>query len=577
MLKPKIASNSEIARILSEMGMLYELQGVPFKPQAYEKAALAVEAAEEQLSETYRAGGTEGLKSIPGIGAGIALRIEELLLRGKISDYQKLKEEFPVDIRELTAVEGVGPKSVKVLYEKLGVRTVADLERAARAGKIRRLERFGGKSEEKILRGIEFLFRHRQEFVLGFYLPTVRRIEAALNSLREVERAAAAGSVRRRRETIGDIDILVVSKTPETIMDFVVSLPEVETVRAKGGTKTLVRLRDGLDLDVRVVPRESFGAALQYFTGSKSHNVALRKIAALKGYKLNEYGLFRGKKMIAGETEEEIYKILGLAYIEPELRENRGEIEAAREGRLPELIEYGELKGDLQVQTDWTDGAASIQDMAMEAKKAGLQYIAITDHTKSLAMTGGADEAKLERQGKEIDKINKEISDFRILKGAEVNILADGSLDINNEALAKLDIVGAAVHSHFKMPKEEATKRLVRVMENPHVDILMHPTARVIGRREAIDVDMNEIIRTARRTGTVLEIDAYPDRLDLKDEHIRLATKAGVKLSISSDSHHPGHYQYLELGVAQARRGWAEKKDVVNAWPMEKMLGMLKK
>ncbi len=605
-------SNQEIARMLLDTALLYEMEGVQFKPRAYEKAALGVEALDTEAAEIYKKGGLKALMEIPGVGRGIADHMEELFTKGHFREYERLKKKIPVNLSELTSVEGVGPKMVKVLWQKLRVRGLKDLERVARAGKIRRLARFGEKSEQKILKGIEFLKSTGGRRVLGTLLPEIRAFEKMIQSFPEVERAVVAGSVRRYKETIGDIDILAVSKKPEGVMERFVGLPSVAHVYAKGPTKTNVRLKNGLDVDLRVVPRESFGAALNYFTGSKDHNVALREIAIKKGYKLNEYGLFQNQKskiknqndrlkfknkgkQIAGKTEEEIYKTLGLRYIEPEMREDTGEIEAAlrqaqgkRDG-LPKLIGYGDLKGDLQIQTDWTDGENSIEEMALGARAAGLEYIAITDHTRSLAMTGGADEKKLLKQMAAIDKLNKEkfstrsnniprakSRGFRILKGAEVNIGKDGSLDIKDEVLKKLDVVGAAVHSHFNLSRAEQTRRIIRAMENPNVDIIFHLTGRIIGKRPAIELDIDEIIKTAKRTGTVLEINAFPDRADIKDDYIRKCVEAGVKMSIDSDAHSVKHFAVLEHGIAQARRGWAEKRDIINAWPLQKMVRLLK-
>jgi DNA polymerase (family 10) len=432
-------------------------------------------------------------------------------------------------------------------------------------------------------------------------MPQIREIEARLTKLSGVERVVVAGSVRRRKETIGDVDILVTvqeaggkkeEKAAKSIMDYFVGMPEVVRVYAHGDTKSAVKLRSGLDVDLRVVPKGSYGAALNYFTGSKDHNVALREIAIKKGMKLNEYGLFadrRGKVrgqtrkevMIAGRTEEELYNALGMDYIEPEMREMKGEMALAQKHLLPKLIGYDELRGDLQVQTDWTDGSASILEMAKAAMAQGLQYIAITDHTKRLAMTHGLDEKRIQKQWLEIDRVNKKLQasgfKFQVLKGTECDILKDGSLDLPDSILAKLDVVGASVHSHFNLSVKEQTTRIIRAVENPNVDVLFHPTGRRIGRREAYKVDMGEIVMAAKRVGAVLEVDAYPDRLDLHDEHVRMAVKAGVKLAIDSDAHSPEHFPYLEYGIAQARRGWAKRKDVINAWPLEKMRAMLKK
>jgi len=568
--------NAELAQIFREIALYLDMQGVQFKPRAYEKVAYSLEALERPVEEIYKSGGTKALREIPGVGEAIAEKIEEMIQTGKLRYYEQLKKETPVDVQGLTAIEGVGPKSVKLLYEKLKVKNASDLERVAREGKVRDLPHFGEKMEQKILKGIEFLKQGSGRFPLGSVLPLILEIEGRLRKLSDVQEVVVAGSVRRWKETVGDADILAVSRKPEKIMDFFVSMPEVMHVHGQGKTKTMVKLKSGMDVDLRVVPQESFGAALNYFTGGKDHNVALRRIAQEKGLKLNEYGLFRGSRCIAGKTEEEVYRALGLAYVPPELRENQGEIEAAKRGELPDLIGYGDLRGDLQTQTTWTDGANSIEEMAAEAKKLGLEYIAITDHTKSLAMTGGSDEKKLRRQAAAIDKINRSLKGITILKGAEVNINKDGTLDIEDETLAELDVVGVAVHSHFNLPRREMTERIVRAMRNPHADILFHPTGRVIQKREPYDVDIDAIIRTAKETGTILEIDGYPDRLDLKDEHIRKVVKAGVKLVVDSDAHSVNHIRFLEFGVAQARRGWAEKKDVINTRPLKEFLRCLK-
>jgi DNA polymerase (family 10) len=565
-----------MAQIFHEIALYLEMQNIQFKPRAYEKVAYTLEALEEPVSEIYKRGGSKALRQIPGVGAAIAEKIEEIIQSGKLKYHEELKIETPVDLRSLTAIEGVGPKSVKVLYEKLGVKDVSGLEQAALAGKIRNLPHFGEKMEQKILKGIDFLKSRSGRFLLGTILPSIMEIEGRLRGVTEVEQVVVAGSIRRRKETIGDADILVISRKPEKVMDYFVSMPEVGHVLGQGKTKTMVKLRNGMDMDLRVVEEESFGAALCYFTGSKDHNVALRRIAQEKGLKLNEYGLFHGNKRVAGRTEEEVYKALGLSFVHPEMRENLGEIEAAKRGDLPEVLGYQDLRGDLQIQTAWTDGANSIEEMAAEAKRLGLEYIAITDHTKSLAMTRGSDETKLLQQMAAIDKINRSLKGIRILKGAEVNINNDGTLDIKDEVLAQLDVVGVAVHSHFNLPRREMTERIVRAIRNPHADILFHPTGRLIQKREPYDVDMDEIVRTAKETGTVLEVDAYPDRLDLKDEYIRKAVEVGVKLTIDSDAHSINHIRFLEFGIAQARRGWAKKKDVINTRPLKEFLRSLK-
>ena len=576
-------TNQEIAKIMREMAMLYEMNGVLFKPRAYERAAFGIESLSADISELYKNGGEKALLQISGVGKGIAFHIGTILRGKNFPEYSKLKKKIPVDISVLSSVEGVGPKMIKTLYQKLKVKNVADLERVAKAGKIRKLPHFGEKSEEKILKGIEFFKKSCGRRILGHVLPEIKNMEKMIRSFAEVETAIVAGSARRKKETIGDIDILAIPKAsakPEAIMDKFMALPFVEHIFSKGKTKTMIKLKNGLDADLRVVPKDSYGAALNYFTGSKDHNVKLRELAMKKGLKLNEYGLFKGKKAVAGITEEGLYRALGLEYIEPEMRENTGEIEISKEGKLPKLIGYGDLKGDLQVQTDWTDGEDSIEMMAKAAKETGLEYIAITDHTKALAMTGGSDEKKLMKQMAAIDKINHKLKienyKLKILKGAEVNIMKDGSLDIDNKTLALLDVVGAAVHSHFTLTREEQTKRVIRAMENPNVDIIFHLTGRVIDKRAPIELDIDEIIKTAKRTKTVLEIDAYPDRSDIKDEYIKKCVLAGVKMSIDSDAHSKVHFRFLEMGIAQARRGWACKENIINAWPLEKMLKMLK-
>lgn len=573
-------SNHAIAEILQEISEYLSMQDVPFKPRAYEKAASAISDFDGEIAVLYKKGGIKALESIPGVGSSIAEKIEEFIKTGRIQDHEKLKKKTPVDLSELRRIEGMGPKSIKKLYDELGVKDLVGLEKTARSGKIAALPGFGKKSEENILKGIEFVKKSGGRFVLGYALTELRSIEARLKALPGVREIVIAGSVRRRKETIGDADFLVVSDKPRPIMDYFTGMPDVVRVYAHGDTKSSVKIKSGIDLDIRVVPWESYGAALNYFTGSKYHNVALRQIAIKKGYKLNEYGLYKTKngKMIAGKTEEELYAALGMDYIEPELRENTGEIEAAAAHALPRLIGYGDLRGDLQVQTDWTDGKESIETMARAAVLKGLDYIAITDHTKHLAMTNGLDETRILKQMAEIDRINKKLGGkIKILKGSECDILKDGTMDLAGSILEKLDVVGASVHSYFNLSREDQTKRIARAMENPHVDILFHPTGRLINKREAYEVDMDEIIKIAKSTGTVMEIDAFPDRLDLEEEYIRKCVDAGVKLAIDSDAHSSAHFDYLEYGIAQARRGWAEKKDIINSSPCDKMLNFLKK
>ncbi len=579
--------NEEIAKILHEMALYLEMKEVDFRPRAYEKAAQSVEALKEDISDIYKKGGIKAIKNIPSVGKGIGEKIEEYLKTDRVKTYEKLKKEIPVDIGTLEAIEGIGPKMIKLFYQKLKIKNIRDLEKAAKAGKLAELPRSGKKLQEKILKGIESYKRFHGRFLLGNALPLAEEIEARLKKTKGVIKAAAAGSLRRRQETIGDLDFLVAcpERSRGVVIDFFVSMPEVIHIFAKGPTKATVQLKNGIAADLRVVDKNSFGAALQYFTGSKDHNVNLRKIAMRRGLKLNEYGIFSAKgerkKQIAGKDEKEVYEKLGMDWIAPEIRTNSGEIEAAQKNKLPDLVELKDIKGDLQIHSDWTDGENSIEEMALSAKKIGYQYIAITDHTKDLAMTHGSDEKKLLKQIREIDRINSNLksqnSKLMILKGAEVNIRKDGSLDIKDEVLEKLDVVGAAVHSLFHLPKKEQTKRIIRAMENPNVDIIFHPTARLIQERPAIELDMDEIFKAAKKTGTILEINAYPTRLDLNGDNVRRASAFGVKFSIGTDAHNTSELLYNIYGISQARRGWCGKRDIINPFSLEELLEFLKK
>src|SRR3989344_5804722 len=573
-------SNNEITKILKEIAEYLEMKSIPFKPRAYEKAAEAISELEEEVTEVYKKGGLIALEKIPGVGISIAEKIEEFIKTGKLKYYEQLKKSVPVDLASFSGIEGLGPKTIFKLYKKLGIKNLKDLESAIAKRKIEKLKGFGKKSEEKISKGIEFAKRHSGRYVLGFIMPLIREIENRIKNISGVKQVVVAGSVRRMKETIRDADILVVSQKPKPVMDYFVSMPEVAYVIAHGKTKSSIKLKNGLDVDIRVVPEESFGAALNYFTGNRDHNVSLRELAIKNGWKLNEYGLFKGKKIIAGKSEEELYKKFGLTYVEPELRENTGELRLAKENKLPKLIGYKDLRGDLQIQTNWTDGANSIEEMACAAIAERLEYIVITDHTKRLAMTHGLDEKRIKEQWKEIDKVNaklkKEKINFTILKGSECDILKDGSMDLSDKILEQLDVVGGAVHSSFNLSKEEQTKRIMKAMKNPHVDIIFHPTGRILNRREPYEIDIDEIIKVAKETGTVLEIDAYPERLDLKDHYIKKCVETGVKLSIDSDAHSITHLPYLEYGIGTARRGFATKNDIINAWPIDKMLSFLK-
>jgi len=558
--------NFEIAKILRTIALYLKMKDVPFKPQAYEKAAYSIESLEEDLEDFIKKNGEEKLKEISGIGESIAKKIIEYLKTGKIKELEKLKKEIPVDIETLTSLEGIGPKIVYKLYKTLKIKDIKDLEKACLEHKIRKLPGFGEKSENKIIQSINLFKKETGRFILGFVMPIVEELILFLKDSKYVSQISPAGSYRRKKETIGDIDILVTSSNKEKVIKHFLTFKEIDHIYAKGETKAMIRLKNGLDVDLRVVEKESFGAALLYFTGSKDHNIAIREIAIKKGYKLNEYGLFdKNNKIIAAKTEEEIYEKLGLQFIPPEIRENQGEIEAAKENKIPKLIEYGSIKGDLQIQTDWSDGQDSIEKMAKKAIELNLKYICITDHTKSLAITGGLDEKKILKQMKEIDKLNSKFKGkIKILKGSEVNILKDGSLDIKDEILAKLEFVGVAIHSHFDLPKNIQTERIKKALANPHVDCLFHPTGRIINKRPAYEIDIDEIIEFAKKNNKILEIDAYPNRLDLKDEHIKKCVKKDVKMIIDSDAHSINHLHFLDLGISQARRGWATKKNILN-------------
>jgi len=576
--------NQEIARIFQEMAEFLLMEEAAFKPQAYEKAALSLETLRENIGEIYKKEGIEGLKNIPGVGQGIAEKIIEYLKTGKIKEHQRLKKKFPIKIEELMAVEGIGPKMARDLYEQLKIKDIKDLEKAAQAGKIRGLPRFGLKTEQNILQGIKFFKKSGSRFLLGEILPRVYEIIAELKNLKEVKQISEAGSVRRRQETIGDVDILIASSDPEKVIDHFVSLSGVIKIWNKGRTKASIRLSGEYDVDLRVLPEKQFGSALQYFTGSKEHNIVLRKIAVKKGLKLSEYGLFRGEKRIAVESEEEIYEKLGLEWISPEIRENTGEIELALKTKLPELIELKDIKGDCHCHSHWGAGKRIISELAETAIKIGYEYIGISDHTKFLRIEHGLDEKQLIQQKKEIEKINSRLrqgfggqAKFKILQGCEANIMADGSIDISDKVLAKLDYVIAGVHSQMKMTESEMTERIVKAMRNPNVDIISHPTGRILKQRDEYKIDFDRILRVAKETGTILEINANPYRLDLNDKNIRQAKKIGVKMIINSDAHQKEQLNFMPYGVFQARRGWAEKKDVINAWPLKEFLNFIKR
>ena len=570
--------NEQVAGALRDIGFLTEVEDGPnaqFKSRAYYRAADAVEGLDEGVSAIYEKGGIDALLEIPGVGKAIAAKIEEHVKTGKIRYHEELRAKFPIDTAQLR-IEGVGPKTLKAIYEKLKITNLAELEAAAREGRLKTVPGISAKKEQDIIKRIEFAKKGGGRHIIGEVWPMIKQIESRLKGMPGVADASVAGSVRRMKETIGDVDFLAASSDPEKVMDFFTAMPEVAEVKGRGSAKAFVRLRGGIDADLLVVPEKSWGSALQYFTGSKEHGVELRKIAIAKGLRLNEWGVFEGERQVAGRTEQEVYRALGLAWMPPEIRENGGEIELAAKGALPELVKYGSLKGDLQVHSNSTDGTATIEEMALAAKEFGLDYIALTDHTKSLAMAGGLDEKELLEQANRIWELNDRLEGVQVLASAEVNIMKDGSLDIENNVLDRLDIVGAAIHSNFNLSMEEQTARLVRAAQNPAVDIIFHPTGRLINRREGYPVDIAKLVQAAKDTGTALEIDAHYNRLDLKDEYVRLAVKNGVKLVIDSDAHHPLHYAFLQFGIGQARRGWATESDVLNILPADRLLKAIK-
>ena len=569
--------NLEVAELLRKIAQLLEIKGdIVFKIRAYEKAALVIENLDEDIVDVWK---KEKLDDIPGVGEALTKKISEFLETGELEYYEKLKKQVPVNMEELGKVSGLGPKTIMKLYKELNVKNLKDLEKAAKKKKIENIEGLGKVVEENILKSIDFAKSSGDRFLLGPALDIAEQITGKLKKFKEVNKIEVAGSLRRMKETIGDIDILITSKNPGKVMDFFTKMNDVEQILAKGPTKSSVRLREGLQADLRVLPEKIYGAALLYFTGSKQHNIVLRKIAIKKGMKLSEYGVFNKKtnKLLAGKTEEECYNKLGLKYVEPEIREDEGEIELAFKGKLPKLIGYNDLKGDLQMHTKYSDGNNTIMEMALAAKKLGHKYICFTDHVgETFMIANSLNEKRIKKQKKEIDKANKQIKNLTILRGGEVNIKGDGTMDIKNSVLKELDIVLASIHSGFKNPKEKITKRITKAMENPNVDIIAHPTGRLINQRPPIEFDLDKILDKAKQTKTVLEINASPDRLDLKDIHVRAAVKAKVKLSIGTDSHDADQLRNYKLGIATARRGWATKKDIINTCSVKDMLKLLK-
>ena len=575
-MKGPAAHNADIARVFGEIADLLEIQQAnPFRIRAYRNAARVVEDLQPDLAARLAAGGE--MPKLPGIGADLGAKIREIAASGTCALFEKLKRQLPAGITDLLHVPGLGPKRVQRLYQDLDVQTPEQLYRAARDGRLRALPGFGEKSELNILQGVEAHLKRPGRYKLAIAAQYARAYAEYLSQGAGVGRVALAGSFRRMRETVGDLDILVTAAAPAQAMQRFVAFPEVRQVLSRGATRASVVLHSGIQVDVRVVAEECYGAALHYFTGSKSHNIAVRRLGQARGLKINEYGVFRGAKRIAGETEESVYAAVGLPYIPPELREDRGEIEAARAGALPRLVELGDLRGDLHVHTKASDGHGSIRDMAHAAGARGLRYLAVTEHSRRLRLAHGLDPRRLAQQIDEIDRLNAELSGFRVLKGIEVDILADGTLDLPDSALARLDLVVGAVHSDFHLSRERQTERILKAFEQPHFHILAHPTGRLIERREPYDVDMLRVIRKAKERGRFLELNAHPERLDLLDTHCRMAKDEGVLVCVSSDAHSALDFEHLRYGIGQARRGWLEKADVLNTRPLTELRQLLRR
>ncbi|HHV62042.1 MAG TPA: DNA polymerase/3'-5' exonuclease PolX [Firmicutes bacterium] len=567
-------NNAEIAALFWEISELLELSGDnPFKARAYRHAAEKIESLPEPLSTMYEEG---RLGDIEGIGEALKKKLEEIITTGRLRYYEDLNEKVPRVLVELLDIPGVGPKTARALYEHLHIGGIDELEAAAKAGRVRELPGMGVKTEQNILRGIQMLRGRLDRIPLGVAMPIAQDFIESIRRIPQVLEVRAAGSLRRRKETIGDIDIVAASGDAIAVMDAIEKLPRTREVLSRGGTRMVVMARDGIKVDTWVVGPSFFWSALHHSTGSKAHNVKLRGMAREMGLKINEYGISRedGTEILINR-EEDIYSALGLDFIAPELREDTGEIEAAREGRLPRLLEPGDIRGDLHMHSTWSDGVTSIEEMAEAARRMGYSYIAICDHSKSLGVARGLAEETLRRQVKAIRELNKRLTGMRVLAGVEVDIRRDGTLDHPDELLAELDIVVASVHSGFRQDADTMTARIIAAMRNPHVDIIGHPTGRLLGRREPYAVNIDALIEAAAETGTVLEINSYPDRLDLSDIHARMAKERGVKLAINTDAHSREQLGYIEYGVSVARRAWLSRDDVINAWEGERLLKFL--
>lgn len=568
--------NFAYSKIFWEMGDLLELKDEnPFKIRAYRKAAQNIEAFPESIEKIYAEGGIKALQQIPGIGLHIAEKIEDRIKTGKIPAYNKLLKEFPKSFLEIASVQSMGPKTANLLYRELRIDSLKKLEKAAKKGKLRDLPGFGIKKEQNILRGLQIKKESHGRYLLDEATAYAELIVEELEKLKEVKKILPCGSLRRGQETIGDIDILVISPSPKKIMDTFIKLPVVRNVLAHGETKSSVILKNNMQADLRVVGAKSFGAAAHYFTGSKAHNIHLRQLAQKKGWKVSEYGIFKAERQIGGGKEEEMFTKFGMQFIPPELRESRGEFEAAAKKKIPKLIELKDIKGDLHMHTKASDGSNSIEEMALAAKAMGYEYIAITDHTQSTRIAGGLNEKEMLAHLKKIKTANKKIKGIEILAGAEVDIQADGKLDYSDEVLKQLDIVLTAIHSRFKMPKKEMTDRIIKALQNKHVNIFVHPTGRLINERDPYEVDMEKVLQAAKKYNVALEINAHPKRLDLTDIYCMRAKELGVKMIIATDAHSIDQLELMKYGVITARRGWLEKNNIINTLPLAKLNKLL--
>lgn len=568
--------NADIAAIFEEIADLLEIQGAnQFRIRAYRNAARILSDLPQEVRLLVEQG--DDLTRLPGIGDDLAGKISEITTTGRSNFLERLHRELPPVITELLKIPGLGPKRVKALYHNLDVQTIEQLHRAAKDGRIRALPGFGEKSELNILQAVEAHASQTHRFKLTVAAQYAEALCTFLQALPGVQQVTVAGSFRRMRETVGDLDILVSAAPDSQVMQCFTGYDEVAEVFSAGETRASVLLKCGLQVDLRVVAQHCYGAALHYFTGSKAHNIAIRRIAQQLGLKVNEYGVFRGTQRVVGDSEESVYHAVGLAYIPPELREDRGEIEAARAGRLPQLVELSDLHGDLHAHTNATDGHDSLRDMALAANALGLEYLAITEHSRRLTVAHGLDPLQLARQCDEIDRLNEQLGGITLLKGIEVDILEDGSLDLPDSVLSRLDLVVGAVHSSFDLSRAKQTKRILRAMDHPHFTLLAHPSGRLIERRAPYDVDMLHIIRHAKQRGCFLELNAHPERLDLLDSHCQTAKEEGVLISINSDAHSTFDFNNLRYGIGQARRGWLEKTDVLNTRPLAELWPLLKR